>query len=200
MKFKEVKEKNKAHVKEDFDFEQYLLNKYPNLFQTNEDGELSSLRCCNDCPKGWEQLVDDLFFAIDDYVCNTSRYVDDPSKKHINFLIDVCNKIDKFLGRIKLNATKKFYNRLFFFLKRPKHFIKQTPPPVKIAQYKEKFGTLRVYIDGGDDTVQGMIAFAEHLASVTCQNSGKRGSVRNLRNWYVVLSDKEFKKISAKTK
>jgi hypothetical protein len=189
--------------KEEEDFEQILFKKYPSLFETNEDGELlpQFQRCWNDCPKGWEQLVDDLFFTINDYVCNTSRAVNDPSKKHIDFLIGICRKIDQRLGRIGFNVrNKKLYNRLFSFLRSKAQYIKQTPPPVKIAQYKEKFGTLRIYIDGGDDTVKGMIEFAEHLSSVTCQKTGKRGSLRNLRNWCVVLCDKEYKKIQNKTK
>ena len=42
-------------------------------------------------------------------------------------------------------------------------FIKKEMPEVKIAQVKSKFGGLRFYIDGGDDTIYGMIKFAEYL-------------------------------------
>jgi hypothetical protein len=36
-------------------------------------------------------------------------------------------------------------------------------PSVKIAQIKSKFNSMRFYIDGGDNTVYGMIQFAEYL-------------------------------------
>ena len=187
---KKLKTKIAAEVNKDFDFEQHLFKKYPSLFPTNEDGELLPQfeRCWNDCPRGWETMVDNLFGCIDDYVRNTSRYVNDPSKRHIDFLIGVFRKIDKFLDRIKLNVSKKFYNRLFVYLRSKAQFIKQTPPSVKIAQYKEKFGSLRVYIDGGDEEVEGMIRFAEYLSTKTCQDTGEPGDLCKKGSWYSTLS------------
>lgn len=184
--------------KQEEDFEQILFKKYPNLFPTNEDGELlpQIQRCWNDCPKGWEQLVDNLFGCINDYVCNTSRYVNDPSKKHIDFLINIFRKIDKFLDKIGFNLrNKKLYNRLFCFLRSKGQFIKQTPPTVTVAQYKEKFGTLRIYIDGRDDEVEGMIRFAEYLSTKTCQDTGKPGDLCKRGMWYSTLSPAKAKKL-----
>ena len=185
---KELKKKIEAEAKEDFDFEQHLFKKYPDLFQTDEDGELlpQMQRCWNDCPKGWEQLVDDLFFAINDYVVNTKQYVNDPSKKHMYAVLDVL-RTRRFnsLGKVKKWLVK------YLYAKAP--YIAQHPPAVKIAQYKEKFGTLRIYIDGGDDTVEGMIRFAEHLSSVTCQATGKRGQICKNGMWYSTLCEEEAK-------
>jgi len=57
MKIKTVKElieKIDDDVKEDIDFEDYLFSKYPDLFETDEEGKLlpQSQRCWNSCPKG----------------------------------------------------------------------------------------------------------------------------------------------------
>jgi hypothetical protein len=189
-KTKELKKTIEAEAKEDFDFEQHLFKKYPSLFPTDKDGELlpQMQRCWNDCPKGWEQLVDDLFFAINNYVVNTKQYVKDPSKKHIYAVLDVL--------RSRRFAEKGFGDLLAETLLDDRFrgfsgYINQHPPAVKIAQYKEKFGTLRIYIDGGDDTVEGMILFAEHLSSVTCQATGKRGQICQRGGWYSTLCEEE---------
>jgi hypothetical protein len=193
---KKTANKSKKH----YDFDDVLFKKYPKLFQTDENGKLlpQFQRCWNDCPKGWEQLVDDLCFAINNYVYNTSRHIKDPSKKHIYFLIDVCRKINQIFSNIKFNIGKKIIKNAICFLNAKAPFIQKTPPLVKIGQYKEKFGTLRFYIDGGDDEVEGMIRFAEYLSSVTCQNTGNRGKMRKVKGWCITLSDKEFKKINEK--
>jgi hypothetical protein len=74
-------------------------------------------------------------------------------------------------------------------------YIHTKPEQAKIAQYKEKFGTLRVYADGGDDYVEGMIRFAEYLTSKTCQNTGQAGDLCKKGGWYTTLSPKEAKRL-----
>ena len=46
---------------------------------------------------------------------------------------------------------------------------------VVATQVKEKFGTLRFYIYGGDDYIQGAIAMAEEMSARTCEVCGKPG-------------------------
>jgi hypothetical protein len=67
--------------------------------------------------------------------------------------------------------------------------------PVKevvIDQIKEKFGGLRFYYEGGDDTIHGMVRMAESWASHSCEscgNVGKRvggGWVRTLCDFHIV--------------
>ena len=40
---------------------------------------------------------------------------------------------------------------------------------VTLDQVKEKFGTLRFYYSGGDDTIDGMVRMAESMSGVTCE-------------------------------
>ena len=47
---------------------------------------------------------------------------------------------------------------------------------VSITQIKEKFGTLRFYYTGGDDYISGLVAMAETMSSVACEECGNRGS------------------------
>lgn len=50
-------------------------------------------------------------------------------------------------------------------------------PQVVVKQVKEKFGTLRFYYEGGDDTIDGMVRMAESMSGVTCENCGAQGKL-----------------------
>lgn len=55
-------------------------------------------------------------------------------------------------------------------------------------QVKEKFGTLRFYYHGGDDTVHGMISMTEAISSRICEGCGNSGQLR-AAGWYRTLCD-----------
>jgi hypothetical protein len=61
-------------------------------------------------------------------------------------------------------------------------YIDQNPslnvPQVEVEQVKEKFGTLRFYVSGGDDLTLGMIWFAESMSGRICETCGKPGKRR----------------------
>ena len=204
---KELKQKIAASVKEDFDFEQYLFEKYPSLFCTDEAGELlpQEQRCWNDCPKGWETLVDNLFGSIVDYTQNTSRSVKNPDKKLLYFVSKVWNKLRLRIDRccdtyrspnnILYKKVRKLTSKITFFFYGQKLYVTAKPVEVKISQYKEKYGSLRIYIDGGDEEVEGMIRFAEYLSTKTCQKTGKPGSMVQRGSWWATLSPKEAKRL-----
>ena len=50
---------------------------------------------------------------------------------------------------------------------------------VVVDQVKEKFGTLRFYYSGGDDTIHGMTRMAESMSAVTCEVCGAPGKSRH---------------------
>jgi len=67
----------------------------------------------------------------------------------------------------------------------------EIPPEVTqvtIAQIKEKFGTLRFYYDGGDDYISGMVALAESMSGLTCEECGSIGERRD-GGWIRTLCD-----------
>lgn len=49
---------------------------------------------------------------------------------------------------------------------------------VRVAQVKEKFGTLRFYVDNGNPEVQAAIQMAEVLSGRTCESCGSPGEKR----------------------
>lgn len=56
--------------------------------------------------------------------------------------------------------------------------VVEKPHQVVASQVKEKYGTLRFYVDYADDYVRGAIALAEHLSARTCETCGAAGKLR----------------------
>lgn len=61
-------------------------------------------------------------------------------------------------------------------------------PQVVAVQIKEKFGTLRFYVDGGDELIEGMIWFAESFSGRICEQCGSPGELRK-GSWVRTLCD-----------
>ena len=59
---------------------------------------------------------------------------------------------------------------------------------LKASQVKEKFGSLRFYVAGGDEYCRGAIVMAERASARTCENCGQPGSVRK-DGWHCVQCD-----------
>jgi hypothetical protein len=49
---------------------------------------------------------------------------------------------------------------------------------VTLDQVKEKFGTLRFYYSGGNDTIDGMVQMAESFSGHICEGCGNLGSTQ----------------------
>lgn len=59
---------------------------------------------------------------------------------------------------------------------------------VEVKQVKEKFGSLRFYISGGDEYVHNLITEAEMKSAVTCENCGQPGKLHRI-GWLRTLCD-----------
>lgn len=66
----------------------------------------------------------------------------------------------------------------------------QTPPVA--SQVKEKYGTLRFYVNGATDQVYRLIDIAEELSSTICEECGQPGRVRS-GGWIRTLCDHHAK-------
>jgi hypothetical protein len=49
---------------------------------------------------------------------------------------------------------------------------------VVAEQVKQKYGSLRFYVNGGDDYVHGLIAMAESMSKNICEHTGNFGIIR----------------------
>lgn len=57
-------------------------------------------------------------------------------------------------------------------------------------QVKEKFGTLRIYGNGGDDYVFGLIEMAEQISSTICIQCGSNHNVKMTTGWITPFCEK----------
>lgn len=57
---------------------------------------------------------------------------------------------------------------------------------VKAHQFKEKFGEVRFYFDGGDDTCRDIVHQAEQRSLVVCDLCGEPGKLGNTGGWLAV--------------
>lgn len=60
--------------------------------------------------------------------------------------------------------------------------------PIEAVQVKEKFGTLRFYVNYHDEFVDGAIDMAENMSATTCEVCGKRGRSTD-SGWIQTLCD-----------
>jgi hypothetical protein len=71
---------------------------------------------------------------------------------------------------------------------------RETRPVVEqvvVEQIKEKFGGLRFYYQGGDDTIQGMVRMAESWADAVCEDCGTPAT-KKTTGWIRNVCDKHF--------
>jgi hypothetical protein len=68
----------------------------------------------------------------------------------------------------------------------------ETVAQVVVSQVKEKYGTLRFYYSGGDDTIDGMVSMAESISGVTCEQCGNPGT-QNEGGWITTLCETHHK-------
>ena len=66
---------------------------------------------------------------------------------------------------------------------------------VVAAQVKEKMGTLRFYVDGADDTTEGMIQMAEAMSSRICELCGSPAKTSRNSGWLHTTCDACNKRI-----
>jgi hypothetical protein len=182
-------------------FEEYLKEKYPDLFYKKEDGSLEC-PCGAWVPEGWQTIIDELCGAITSYTkgCYQSERVIS------NKMYYLWHYIGKFLDwshkrfiKIFPKLNKREYNLPFYtfvggFRQRAYNCVKYNrvyPPAVKIDQIKSKFSDLRFYYSGGDKKIDGMVTFASYLCSKTCEVSGEKGELCSSNGgWYKTLSPK----------
>jgi hypothetical protein len=67
--------------------------------------------------------------------------------------------------------------------------LKDVDKVIRISQIKEKFGTLRCYIDFGTDEIYKMIDEFEKKSTSICEICGNKGRFRK-GGWCRVLCDK----------
>jgi len=65
------------------------------------------------------------------------------------------------------------------------------------VQLKSKFGILRYYLNHTTPYIDGVIAMAEKLSYLTCEDCGQKGSSRVIGTWSCTLCEKDYQKALA---
>ncbi len=135
--------------------DKYLCDKYPKIFADRCKSPQETCMCWGFPSNGWFQLIDSLCSSIQNHVNNPDYK---PAKTFKNYikkpLIWICDKFRWYKIRPSLD------------------YVDVPKTQVIANQVKEKFGGLRFYVSGADDTVDGMILLAETLSYHICENCG----------------------------
>ncbi len=62
-------------------------------------------------------------------------------------------------------------------------YISSVDDTVEALQVKEKYGTLRFYVNGGSDEIDGAISFAELLSGKICEVCGSTDAKTRGKSW-----------------
>ena len=135
-----------------------------------------------ECGDGWYMLLDELMSHIKNHMNNVNRNIDS------EFKYRWMQKLSYHL-RIRTSAKQKRLRKLgdWIYANAPKggkpHMILQ------IDQIKEKFGGLRFYYTGGDNTIDGMVSLAEGLSYRICEDCGTTKNIGRTSGWirYICL-------------
>lgn len=134
--------------------EDYLVKKYPKILKdVGGDPKVTCMAWGVAVNDGWFFLLNSLLGTIQNYIDNHNNGVEKWGKE-----LEEKAKTDSTIDKSRY-----------------------TPIPQVVAlQIKEKFGGLRFYTSGGNDTTEGMIAFAEALSYRICEDCGIMNELVNL--------------------
>ncbi len=169
------------------ELDKQLCAKYPKIFKNRYADMRTTAMCWGfEHGDGWYNIIDMMCANIQSHVNHTRR------QRHDALV----------WNRALSRATRgdfSTYSRLKSWQQKcidealadPEPQLKIVPeacPQVVASQVKEKFGTLRFYYSGGDETVDGIERMAESMSAVTCETCGAPGKTRS-GGWIQTLCD-----------
>lgn len=178
-------------MKEELD--KQLCKKYPKIFRDRRAPVTQTAMCWGfSCGDGWHTIIDVLCSKI-------QRHIDHSRKERARALRynralkralagDTAGLLhyNTLPGREVNDWTKKTVAR---DLEAAQYrTVPEAVPQVVAVQVKEKFGGLRFYINGGDNTIHSYIEFAESMSYRTCEECGAPGQVYT-DGWHVTLCE-----------
>ena len=74
------------------------------------------------------------------------------------------------------------------------HLVDNNPEysGLQVIQVKEKYGSLRVYLNYYYKEIEDIISEYEEKSCYICEVCGEKGEIRNINNWYTALCDKHY--------
>lgn len=163
-----------------------LITKYPSLFP-------KGYRLGIACGPGWYPLISLLCQNINDHVAFTRKARADGLRRYRAICRASKSTDSSILARYYRRRHPTMSDGYIahkveqdLSVGYDKDRIPASCSKVEVQQVKEKFGTLRFYTHGADDTVYGMISMAESLSSVICEECGCPGT-QGGKHWIKTL-------------
>ena len=146
-----------------------LVADYPELYRDRFGNMKETLMCWGfSCGDGWYRIIDTLSAAL---VGPHQR-----AKKDLEFWT---TNLGKTVWGTRVGTQED--------IDKAQKKLNETHCPVAV-QVKEKFGTLRFYVDRATDAQYNYIEFAELMSSRTCEVCGEHGQTYPI-GWHQTLCD-----------
>jgi hypothetical protein len=135
---------------------------------------------------GWYGIIDALCASIQGHIDNNRRTIEWQKKEQEYRELAAKGEwgwlYDRYKGKDEwLAANPDFIElekRYYLDTQKKSHNDVAEISQVVATQVKEKYGTLRFYYAGGDDTIDGMVSMAEAMSSRVCETCGAPGEIR----------------------
>lgn len=151
-------------------YERYLYKKYQPLYREHTLPMSQTCMCWGmECGDGWFNILNALSYSLcEDWI--SAKYNYDQINGRVGELRSPNYKESNYNWRITEERILEAKERL-----------NQEYAKVPVAvQVKEKFGSLRFYIHGGNDEQYALISFAERMSERTCEVCGKPGKINKI--------------------
>lgn len=160
-----------------------LIEKYPLLFEFPEDSPepfaLFGFECCI----GWFNIID----AACKTIYSDYKYFKGQMEYYKDQLDNLEKSVQERMSWDKDKTEEWITNYITNnFTQATEAFAKAKVELPRFVQIKQKFGTLRMYYDGGNETVKSVVSMAEDLSSTTCESCGNVGKLYRI-GWHRTL-------------
>jgi len=153
------------------ELDKLLCEKYPLLFK-DRNADMRTTAMC------WGFAHGDGWFNIIDVLCWHLHHRYDNAKERYEYLV---SRLGKPRWGDEVTKTTKFVTQEDIDEAKAKMDEEAEKVPL-VVQVKEKFGTLRFYIQSGTEEHYNYISFAESMSGHTCETCGSPGK-RLGRGW-----------------
>lgn len=165
-----------------------LVEKYPLLFARSEHNKAPFSLFGFECDLGWYDIIEGL--------CNSLYRNYRMVNTRLEWALTRLSEVDSNLGtyfKTKEEAEEKLTKEISELSVELEREICNVPI---VAQIKEKFGTLRFYVDFREGVtnsatarIHALVDFAEHMTQITCEQCGDKGKTYGI-GWNKTLCHK----------
>lgn len=175
-----------------------LCSKYPKIFANRHGDPKDTLMCWGfEHGDGWYNIIASLCANIQHHIDYSVKRNKSDNDYNMMLIEAHQGKFDRFNEYYKGYREDFVEEKREVLLKEDFRDVYPVVDQVVVDQVKEKFGALRFYYTGGDDTIRGMVRMAESMSAVTCEECGKPGEQRH-GGWIRTLCDEHAAKRNAK--